>query len=149
MYYFVLSVHVSVCIILIGIILVQGGRGGLGEALGGGGSQSLFGGGTNVLIAKVTAIGGGLFFVTCLTLAVLSTARGRSVIEKIPAVLPDALNPMVSQGDMSDMVEPVAADVASQVQVEIEPAEAAIDAAAAQVETVVEATKEAVPITTE
>lgn len=143
MYYFVLSIHVIVCLVLITIILVQGGRGGLGEALGGGGSQSLFGGGTNVLIAKVTAIGGAIFFITCLTLAILSTARGRSVIEKVPAVLPDALGSAVSQPQATVPVSDEAELPAQQqVDVSVEPAEAMVEDAVSDVEATVDNTAE-------
>ena len=91
LYGFVLVIHLLVCFILIGIVLIQGGRGGIGETLGGSGSQSLFGGGVNTFIAKVTAVCGGVFMVTCLVLAMLSTARGRSVIEQVPTHLPGIL----------------------------------------------------------
>ena len=83
-YGLVLMVHVLVALFLIGVILLQGGRGGLGEALGGAAAQSLFGGGANIVMAKITAICASLFMVTCLSLAMLSTAKGRSVIERVP-----------------------------------------------------------------
>ena len=85
LYILVLVIHVLVAFFLVGVILLQGGRGGLGEALGGAGAQSLFGGGANVVMTKITAVVGSLFMVTCLSLAALSTARGRSVIERLPA----------------------------------------------------------------
>ena len=90
-YGFMLVVHVVVSLLLIGIILVQGGRGGMAETLGGSAAQSLFGGGANLVMSKITAIGAGLFMVTCLTLAVLSTHRGRSVIEQVPLTVPESL----------------------------------------------------------
>ena len=80
----VLVIHSVVALFLIGVILVQGGRGGLGEALGGAAAQSLFGGGANIVMTKVTAVAATLFMVTCLSLAALSTARGKSVIDQIP-----------------------------------------------------------------
>ena len=87
-YGLVLIVHVTACLLLIAIVLVQGGRGGLADSLSGGMTQSLFGGTANTVMTKVTAIGSGIFMVTCLTLAMLSTARGRSVMEQIPTSLP-------------------------------------------------------------
>lgn len=86
-----LVVHILLSVFLIVIILLQGGRGGLGEALGGAAVQSLFGGGANLVMTKITAACAGLFMVTCLSLAALSTARGRSVIERLPAGLPETL----------------------------------------------------------
>ncbi len=85
MFVFLLVIHVLVALFLIGVILIQGGRGGLGEALGGAAAQSLFGGGANLVMARVTTAAAALFMVTCLSLAAISTARGRSVIEQLPA----------------------------------------------------------------
>ncbi len=82
MYSWILVLHVVVCLLLITVILVQGGRGGMAEALGGSGSQSLFGGGANVVMTKITATGAAVFMITCVSLALLSTHRGRSVIER-------------------------------------------------------------------
>ena len=96
MYSLVIVVHVLVSLVLIIIILVQGGRGGMAETLGGSAAQSLFGGGANVVMTRVTAIGAGLFMVTCLTLAVLSSQRGRSVIDQMPMTLPAGLPSPVS-----------------------------------------------------
>ncbi len=91
LYVLILIVHVLVALFLIAVILLQGGRGGLGEALGGAAAQSLFGGNTNTVMTKITAVSAGLFIITCLSLAALSTAQGRSVMERLPATLPDAL----------------------------------------------------------
>ena len=85
MYAVVVVIHVLVAFFLIIVILLQGGRGGLGETLGGAGAQSLFGGGANVVMSRVTAGVASVFMATCLSLAVLSTARGRSVVERFPA----------------------------------------------------------------
>ena len=84
MYPLILIVHVIVAIFLIAVVLLQGGRGGLGESLGGAAAQSLFGGGANTVMTKITAVASALFMATCLSLAALSTARGRSVIDRLP-----------------------------------------------------------------
>jgi preprotein translocase subunit SecG len=81
----VLVIHILVAFFLVAVILLQGGRGGLGEALGGAAAQSLFGGGANVVMARVTAGAAAMFMVTCLSLAALSTAQGQSVIDRMPA----------------------------------------------------------------
>ena len=92
MYGLILVIHVLVALFLIIVILLQGGRGGLGETLGGAAAQSLFGGGANTVMTKVTAICAALFMVTCLSLAVLSTsAKSRSVIDRMPTATPGAL----------------------------------------------------------
>jgi len=89
-YGLVLVIHIIVSLILIGVILLQGGRGGLSEALGGAAAQSLFGGGAATVLTRLTAFCAGLFVVTCLSLAYLSTLKGRSVIEQIPSTLPES-----------------------------------------------------------
>ena len=91
MYGVVLVVHILVSFLLIGVVLLQGGRGGMAEAMGGSAAQSLFGGGANVVMSRITAVGAGLFMVTCLSLAVLSTHRGRSVIDRLPMTLQEAI----------------------------------------------------------
>ncbi|MBI2495001.1 MAG: preprotein translocase subunit SecG [Candidatus Omnitrophica bacterium] len=78
-------VHILVALFLVVVILLQGGRGGLGETMGGAAAQSLFGGGANTVMTKLTAVVAGFFMVTCLSLAMLSTKQGRSVIEQLPA----------------------------------------------------------------
>ena len=86
-YGLVVAIHVLVALFLIAVILLQGGRGGMGETLGGAAAQTLFGGGANTVMTRLTAIVAGTFMVTCLSLAALSTSRGRSVIEQMPASL--------------------------------------------------------------
>ena len=86
-YGLVVAIHVFVALFLIAVILLQGGRGGMGETLGGAAAQTLFGGGANTVMTRLTAIVAGTFMVTCLSLAALSTSRGRSVVEQMPASL--------------------------------------------------------------
>lgn len=88
-YGLVLVIHVMVSLVLIAVILLQGGRGGLSEALGGAAAQSLFGGGAKTVLTRITAFCAGIFVVTCLSLAYLSTVRGRSVIEQMPFITPE------------------------------------------------------------
>lgn len=90
----VLILHVLVALFLVGVILLQGGRGGLGETIGGAGSQSLFGGAANTVMTKITGVAVSLFMLSCLFLAKLSTDRGRSVVERMPMTLPDAAAPL-------------------------------------------------------
>ena len=106
MYGLVLVVHVCVALFLIGVILLQGGRGGLGETLGGAAAQSLFGGGANAVMTKLTAVVAGMFMVTCLSLAMLSSSRGRASImdqltpvsnESHPMPVPHAATPTTPQ----------------------------------------------------
>ena len=128
-YNVILVVHVVIAIALVGTILIQGGRGGLGETLGGSGASSLFGGGANVVMTKITAVGALVFMMTCLTLAAISTSRGRSVIERIPLELGDITAPIVP-----DAVERVVEETATEAAV---VAEDAVEAATSAVETTV------------
>ena len=79
----VLVIHVLVALFLITVILIQGGRGGMGETLSGAAAQSLFGGAANTVMTKITAVCAALFMMTCLSLAAISTARGRSVMDQL------------------------------------------------------------------
>ena len=114
MFGLVLTLHILASIFLIIVVLLQGGRGGLGEALGGAGMQSLFGGSGNVVMAKITTVAATVFALTCLSLAALSTAHGRSVIERqSPATLPDVFSLPLQPEAASPQGAPPAAPPAS------------------------------------
>ena len=77
MYQLILMIHVLVAVVLIGLILIQHGKGAdIGAAFGSGASNTLFGSqGTGGFLFKLT---GGLamtFFVTSLTLSYLVTTQ--------------------------------------------------------------------------
>jgi preprotein translocase subunit SecG len=75
----ILVIHAIICILLIGIILIQAGRGsGLVESFSN--VESMFGPKTNVFLTRATAVLSTLFFITCLGLAVLSARQGRSLL---------------------------------------------------------------------
>ena len=115
LYGLVVVVHVLICLVLIGVILLQGGRGGLSDALGGAAAQSLFGGGVATVMTRVTTICAGLFVVTCLSLAALSTIKGRSVIEQLQSLTPENLpvNPLAPFAT-PEPTEPVGSTTPSQ-----------------------------------
>lgn len=71
-------VHVLVCTLLIGVVLLQSGKAAdIAGAFGGMGSQTTFGPrGAATLLTKATTIGAGLFMFTSLSLAVLQTREG-------------------------------------------------------------------------
>ncbi len=73
LFYFVVAVHVIVCMFLIGVVLLQQGRSAdLAGAFGGQGSQTAFGprAAANVL-TRLTTWGAIIFMVTSLSLTVL------------------------------------------------------------------------------
>jgi preprotein translocase subunit SecG len=84
----VLSIHLLVCICLIGLVLLQRSEGGA-LGMGGGGSGSLMTGrGAADALARMTSVAGGFFLVTSLGLTMLSSAgnanAGRSVMDFLP-----------------------------------------------------------------
>ncbi len=113
MYMAVLIVHILVCLFLIAIVLLQGGRGGLAESLGGAAAQSLFGSSATTVLTKLTTFCAAIFVVTCLSLAYLSTATGRSVIEQIPTGFPASLPIAPATGIPEPLMPPVSSPVTS------------------------------------
>lgn len=76
---FVLIVHVLACIVLVAIILMQSGRGGgLTEVFAS--AESMFGAKTNEMLIRVTTVAAVVFFLTNISLAVLNSREGRSLM---------------------------------------------------------------------
>lgn len=73
----VLFIHVLLSFTLIGLVLIQQGKGAdAGASFGGGGSQTVFGSrGSASFLSRLTAIIVTLFFVTSLTLAYMSAKQ--------------------------------------------------------------------------
>ena len=79
---FIIVLHVIVCIGLIGIVLIQRGRGsGLVESFAG--VESMFGTKTSAFLTRTTTVLSILFFLTCLSLAILSIKQSRSLMRDI------------------------------------------------------------------
>ncbi len=75
----VITIHVIVCTLLIVLILIQRGRGGgLAESFSD--VESMFGTKTNAFLTRTTSVLSVLFFLTCLSLAVLSIKQSRSLM---------------------------------------------------------------------
>jgi len=97
----VLGAHVFVAVAIIGLVLLQRGKGAeAGTGFGSGASGTVFGArGSANFLSRATGVLATLFFVTSLTLAYLSTQRtapesllqGPAVEERAPQVLPPAL----------------------------------------------------------
>jgi preprotein translocase subunit SecG len=91
LYYLTIGLHVIACLFLIGVVLLQQGKGqDLASAFGGGGTQTAFGprGSANVL-SRATTILAGLFMVTSLALTILKPGGG-SVLDRVQAPPPVA-----------------------------------------------------------
>ncbi len=78
------GLHVSVCILLILIVLLQSGKGAeMGVSLGGGASQTLFGaGGPATILTKITTAVAIIFMATSLVLAYTSGHQSDTSVMK-------------------------------------------------------------------
>ncbi|MHB8454220.1 MAG: preprotein translocase subunit SecG [Acidiferrobacterales bacterium] len=84
-----LIVHVLVAIGIVGLVLIQQGKGAdMGAAFGSGASQTLFGArGSATFLSRMTAVLATIFFLTSLVLTVVYTheVRTKSVTQEVPA----------------------------------------------------------------
>ncbi len=90
---FILAVHVLLALMIIGLVLLQRGKGAeAGAGFGSGASGTVFGArGTSTLFSKLTAVFAALFFVTSLSLAYLGTrspGEATSVLERAVLAAP-------------------------------------------------------------
>jgi preprotein translocase subunit SecG len=85
-------IHVIVCLFLCLVVLLQSGRGGgMGAALGGASSQIFGGRGAGNFLTRMTSICAVVFFLTSLTLSMLSSRQNSVVRPKAPvAAAPSA-----------------------------------------------------------
>ena len=84
-------VHVIACFAIIGIVLIQSGKGAdIGSAFGGAGSQAVFGSmGTPTIVGKITTVIAIVFTITSFSLALFGGDRGGSIVrEPAPASVP-------------------------------------------------------------
>ena len=96
MYIALIVLHVIACFAIIGLVLLQSGKGAdIGSAFGGAGSQAVFGSmGTPTLLGKVTGVVALIFTITSFSLALMGGERGGSVIrEPAPVTAPGAPAP--------------------------------------------------------
>ncbi|MDD5439880.1 MAG: preprotein translocase subunit SecG [Candidatus Omnitrophica bacterium] len=82
LYGVVIAFHVVACLVLILVILLQAGRGGgLSESFTGQMSQTLFGTKANVFLTRSTTVCAIVFMLTCVSLNIMTSRRGRSLME--------------------------------------------------------------------
>ena len=85
---FITVIHVIACTLLIIMILIQRGRGsGLVEAFSG--VESMFGTKTSAFLARTTTVLSVIFFLTCLSLAILSARQSRSLMQNLTVPVVD------------------------------------------------------------
>lgn len=81
---FVNIIHVFVCLVLMFVVLLQQGKGGgMGSAFGGASAQVFGGSGAGNILTRATAICAGIFMLTSVSLAYLSSAKDSGLRAKI------------------------------------------------------------------
>ncbi len=128
-------VHVVVCVIMILIVLLQGGKGAEMGAAFGGASQTVFGSsGPTDFLGKLTTWSAAIFMVTSLSLAYLSSGKtSPSVVDKVPIaaeqqtaempLLPEGIDqalPPAEQGEETPAVPVPSQDEGTAPQTEAE-----------------------------
>jgi len=90
----IVIVHVIVAIAIVGLVLLQQGKGAdAGAAFGSGASQTVFGSaGSGNFLTRSTSIAATIFFITSLTLAIFARQNtGAGAVEGLPIVNPTLL----------------------------------------------------------
>jgi preprotein translocase subunit SecG len=84
MYTLLVIIHVIACFGIMGIVLLQAGKGAdIGSAFGGAGSQAVFGSmGTPTILGKITSAIAIIFVITSFSLALLGGERSGSVVRE-------------------------------------------------------------------
>ncbi|OGW75032.1 MAG: preprotein translocase subunit SecG [Omnitrophica bacterium RBG_13_46_9] len=101
LYGLLIAIHLIACLILIVVILLQSGRGGgLSETFGGESSQTIFGTKVSVFFTRATVAAAVMFLITSLSLGIMTSRRGRSLIElqRGGALPADATYPQPGEG---------------------------------------------------
>lgn len=81
---FITIIHVLTCIFLMLVVLLQSGRDGGMGAMGGGGSQTVFGGrGAGNFLTRLTGICAAIFMSTSMILSLIAARHGGSLEDKV------------------------------------------------------------------
>src|SRR6056297_2412990 len=106
---FLLILHILVCLSLIGIVLLQGGKGAeIGATFGAGASQTIFGAsGGQSFVAKMTTGAAVIFMLTSLSLAMFWGQPGSE------SVMPSQVVPPQAQQQAAPTAPPMDADPAA------------------------------------
>src|SRR6478672_13184676 len=80
---FIDILHVFVCMVLMGVVLLQQGKGGgMGSAFGGASAQVFGGSGAGNILTRATAICAAIFMLTSVSLAYMSSSGDRGLKAK-------------------------------------------------------------------
>ncbi|VUD41046.1 Protein-export membrane protein SecG [Thalassocella blandensis] len=119
----VLLIHLLIALAIIGLILMQRGKGAeMGASFGGGASQTLFGAsGSGNFFSKMTAIFAFLFFITSFSLAIMAKQKGEAEVfeDEIPAAV--EATPAANADDIPEVGEDETAEIPESA--EIKPAD--------------------------
>ena len=90
-----LSLHILIGIAVIGLVLIQHGKGAdMGAAFGGGASGSLFGAsGSANFMSRTTGVLAAMFFLTSLTLSYMATNRVKAPVSVMDTVKTESTTP--------------------------------------------------------
>lgn len=81
---FIDIIHVFVCVVLMLVVLLQQGKGGgMGAAFGGSTAQVFGGRGAGNILTRATAVCAGIFMLTSVSLAYLSSSGDRALRAKV------------------------------------------------------------------
>ena len=130
---FLIVFHVIAGIFLIAVILLQAGRGsGLADTFGGSQLQNLFGTKSTTILTRLTSACAATFIFTCLALAIISSHKSKSIIDKmaVPAAVPSAAT--VAEKEIPSAVQSPAAPEVQPAEVIPVPQEANMPAADTQ-----------------
>ncbi|CAD6873620.1 preprotein translocase subunit SecG [Methylomonas fluvii] len=112
LYQIIIIIHIFLGIGIVGLVLMQQGKGAdAGATFGGGASGSVFGAqGSASFLSRTTAIFATLFFITSLGLAVLSGYQGKKtdvILDSTPAAEPVKSDVPLTQGVPADGSLPI------------------------------------------
>lgn len=112
LYQIIIIIHIFLGIGIVGLVLMQQGKGAdAGATFGGGASGSVFGAqGSASFLSRTTAIFATLFFITSLGLAVLSGYQGKKtdvILDSTPAAEPAKSDVPLTQGMPADGSLPI------------------------------------------
>jgi preprotein translocase subunit SecG len=82
MFILVVTIHIIVSLVIVGLVLLQAGKGAdIGSAFGGSGSQAVFGSmGTPTVLGKATAVVAVVFMITSFALSMMSHHRAVTIM---------------------------------------------------------------------
>jgi preprotein translocase subunit SecG len=95
MFILVITIHIIVSLVIIGLVLLQAGKGAdIGSAFGGSGSQAVFGSmGTPTVLGKATGVVAVIFMVTSFALSMMSHQRTLTIMPPSAPAAPAPATP--------------------------------------------------------